>query len=394
MVVRLGFAGIPAGFYVFGGTSAGAPQWAGVITDLNQLAGRPVGFLNNRLYLLGATGVLSHLTHDVTTGDNGFCFFTTPDGDFACVPGFSAKHGWDLATGWGSPNLGKLLALFDQWDIDDEPRLLGGSLHARCRWRCTARDVRLKAARESDSRAVLIDGLSLRWNRRACGAETSQRLERSYLSGPLGACAPGVSPRSVASDPASGTCNSDQRGRSRVHSRRAQHRPRGEIEAVQDRRLEVGLLLVNFDLEIALTSSGAASAESVGAGACSRCATNTGQRRGVELLGAGDQDDARRPQDGEPEEGKRAGTCDPRHDLSTWRRNAWSFAGWKREIKAPTRGISMRSARRGGGPGAATVATRRAALKRRQERSNTAPIHGPTCGPGRQSRFQGDRHLP
>jgi len=118
VIVHLGFAGVPAGFYIFGGTSAGAPQWAGAVTDLNQLAGRPIGFLNDRLYLLGALGVLKHLTHDVTVGDNGFCFFTTPNGDFACVPGLSATAGWDLATGWGTPDFGKLVALFDDWDID------------------------------------------------------------------------------------------------------------------------------------------------------------------------------------------------------------------------------------------------------------------------------------
>jgi subtilase family serine protease len=119
VIVHLGFPGIPSGFYIFGGTSAGAPQWAATLTDLNQVAGRPAGFLNNRLYLLGALGVLSHLTHDVTTGNNTFCETTIPNGVVACIPGFSATKGWDAVTGWGSPNLGKLLALFNDWDIDD-----------------------------------------------------------------------------------------------------------------------------------------------------------------------------------------------------------------------------------------------------------------------------------
>jgi subtilase family serine protease len=119
VIVHLGFPGIPSGFYIFGGTSAGSPQWAATITDLNQIAGRPAGFLNNRLYLLGALGVLSHLTHDVTVGNNTFCGTTTPNGVPACIPGFSATPGWDAVTGWGSPNLGKLLALFDEWNIDD-----------------------------------------------------------------------------------------------------------------------------------------------------------------------------------------------------------------------------------------------------------------------------------
>jgi subtilase family serine protease len=108
VVVHLGFGGIPSGFYVFGGTSAGAPQWAGVIADINQALGRPAGAINDRLYLLGRLGVTQGLFHDVTAGDNGFCFFTVPNGDFACVPGFAATPRYDLATGWGTPNFGRL----------------------------------------------------------------------------------------------------------------------------------------------------------------------------------------------------------------------------------------------------------------------------------------------
>jgi subtilase family serine protease len=77
-----------------GGTSEGAPQWAGIIADGNQLAGHPLGFLNLRLYLLRGMGF-----HDVTTGNNSF----------HGVPGYNATPGWDLATGWGTPNLSRLL---------------------------------------------------------------------------------------------------------------------------------------------------------------------------------------------------------------------------------------------------------------------------------------------
>ena len=84
------------GFYIFGGTSASAPQWAGIVALLNQKAGGPLGFLNKSLYKLGKKGTLDAVTHDITTGDNGF------DG----VPGFPATPGWDFATGWGTPNAG------------------------------------------------------------------------------------------------------------------------------------------------------------------------------------------------------------------------------------------------------------------------------------------------
>ena len=89
------------GFYIFGGTSAGAPQWAGVVALGSQLARRPLGFLNERLYRLGAQGVLAGLMHDVTVGDNGFLGVT----------GFAARPRWDLATGWGTPNFGRKLSV-------------------------------------------------------------------------------------------------------------------------------------------------------------------------------------------------------------------------------------------------------------------------------------------
>jgi subtilase family serine protease len=141
VVVHLGFHGVPAGFYVFGGTSAGAPQWAGIVADLNQALHRELGFINNRLYRLGGFGVLEReeherserhdregdhdhdrakLFHDITVGDNSFCGFAAPDGDDVCVPGFRATPGWDLATGWGTPNFGVLMSLFDQWDDDSD----------------------------------------------------------------------------------------------------------------------------------------------------------------------------------------------------------------------------------------------------------------------------------
>ncbi len=78
--------------YVFGGTSAVAPLYAGLIALFNQKLSQPVGFLNPLIY-----GSLSGkgLFNDVTSGNNGT---------------FSAGPGWDACTGWGSPNGAKLLA--------------------------------------------------------------------------------------------------------------------------------------------------------------------------------------------------------------------------------------------------------------------------------------------
>ena len=64
--------GIPAGYYLIGGTSEGAPSWAGIVADLNQYAGAPLGFLNPALYALGGRGLFHDFGHDVTVGNNSF----------------------------------------------------------------------------------------------------------------------------------------------------------------------------------------------------------------------------------------------------------------------------------------------------------------------------------
>jgi subtilase family serine protease len=89
VIVHLGFLGTAAdGFYIFGGTSCGAPQWAGLTALMNEIAHHPLGFLNPRLY-----NVASGLGHDIVAGQNGF------NG----VQGYIAAPSWDLATGWGTP---------------------------------------------------------------------------------------------------------------------------------------------------------------------------------------------------------------------------------------------------------------------------------------------------
>jgi subtilase family serine protease len=85
------------GYYMTGGTSEGSPEWAGLICDLDQMVGHPLGFLNPELYGLGAarTGF-----HDITIGNNSY------NG----VPGYGATPGWDLASGWGTPNSAELIS--------------------------------------------------------------------------------------------------------------------------------------------------------------------------------------------------------------------------------------------------------------------------------------------
>ncbi len=76
----------------YGGTSFAAPMWAGYLALVNQKAlseGKPtLGFINPALYAIGLGSSYATDFHDITSGGNGY----------------SATTGYDLATGWGSPN--------------------------------------------------------------------------------------------------------------------------------------------------------------------------------------------------------------------------------------------------------------------------------------------------
>ena len=88
-----------AGYYEIGGTSEGSPQWAGIVADLSQFAGEPLGFLNPPLYAISGLGQFGKYGRDITQGFNGL----------NNVSGYGAGVGWDPASGWGTPNLVKVL---------------------------------------------------------------------------------------------------------------------------------------------------------------------------------------------------------------------------------------------------------------------------------------------
>ena len=82
----------------FGGTSAGSPQWAGLVALTDQLKRGRVGSLNSALYGLAVVKpIYGAEFHDVTTGDNSY-----NDGQ-QTIAGYSAGTGYDLATGLGTP---------------------------------------------------------------------------------------------------------------------------------------------------------------------------------------------------------------------------------------------------------------------------------------------------
>jgi kumamolisin len=82
---------------VWGGTSFAAPMWAGYLALTNQQAAahhdKAPGFINPTIYPLGLGSGYHTDFHDITVGSNGF----------------PATKGYDLATGWGSPNTDGLI---------------------------------------------------------------------------------------------------------------------------------------------------------------------------------------------------------------------------------------------------------------------------------------------
>jgi hypothetical protein len=98
-----------------GGTSLAAPRWAAFVALVNQQAtanatsagaNPTLGFLNPAIYTLGSAAYASDF-HDITTGNNESAVPCTPD-TLGCFPdgdqGFNAVAGFDLVTGWGTPN--------------------------------------------------------------------------------------------------------------------------------------------------------------------------------------------------------------------------------------------------------------------------------------------------
>ena len=95
--------GIPTGFYLFGGTSVGSPQWAAMTALADQKAGKRLGFLNSAIYQIGRVKKAYPASfNDITSGTNSVVEFDSNNNAVA-VTGFSAGSGWDATTGTGSP---------------------------------------------------------------------------------------------------------------------------------------------------------------------------------------------------------------------------------------------------------------------------------------------------
>jgi subtilase family serine protease len=99
-------------FWLYGGTSAGSPQWAGLAAIAGQMAGHRLGLINPILYAAAAKSNASTFFNDIADGSNNsvpnFTQDGTPDGS---ITGFTAVPGYDLATGLGTPVANELLPL-------------------------------------------------------------------------------------------------------------------------------------------------------------------------------------------------------------------------------------------------------------------------------------------
>ena len=84
----------------WGGTSFAAPRWAGFLALVNQQlvngGQSSVGFINPAIYAIGMSTGYDSDFHDITIGNN--------DVSAGLYGGYNATTGYDLTTGWGSPN--------------------------------------------------------------------------------------------------------------------------------------------------------------------------------------------------------------------------------------------------------------------------------------------------
>lgn len=107
-----GFRDSSGGLNVVGGTSVGAPTFAGIVALINQSTNSSgLGNINPTLYALAAS--TPAVFHDITTGDNKVpCTQGKPDCPSGGTIGFSAGTGYDQVTGLGSVDVSALANAF------------------------------------------------------------------------------------------------------------------------------------------------------------------------------------------------------------------------------------------------------------------------------------------
>jgi len=110
------------GWHTFGGTSASSPQVAGVISLANEQQAAasepPLGALDPLLYRVGSGPAFRDIVPvkqgTAVSGElkNNQLFAFNPDGSVSPgpVPGLPTLTGWDMTTGFGSPQVPAFIA--------------------------------------------------------------------------------------------------------------------------------------------------------------------------------------------------------------------------------------------------------------------------------------------
>jgi subtilase family serine protease len=108
-----GFRASDNSLNVVGGTSVGAPSFAGVVALINQATNSRQGNVNPALYGIAAT--TPTVFHDVLQSGNQVpCRASSPDCPSSGFLGYTATPGYDLTTGLGSINVFQLLQVWSQ----------------------------------------------------------------------------------------------------------------------------------------------------------------------------------------------------------------------------------------------------------------------------------------
>ena len=109
-------------FWLFGGTSCGSPQWAGIVAIADQKAGRSLGFINWALYLFSLSPKkYAAFFNDVTDGTNAVTELDSSNNPVD-VAGYNAGTGWDATTGLGSPITDSLVSFLTRFASDNDGR--------------------------------------------------------------------------------------------------------------------------------------------------------------------------------------------------------------------------------------------------------------------------------
>jgi len=90
----------PGTFSIAGGTSESSPLFAGIVALADQVAGHPLGLINQSMYQLErypGSGIV-----DITRGNNSFALYSEEGLPVLFIPGYQAGPGYDMASGLGT----------------------------------------------------------------------------------------------------------------------------------------------------------------------------------------------------------------------------------------------------------------------------------------------------